>query len=98
MSNGILYGTTSSGGINGMGTIFALSTNGTLAMSVSFDGVNGSAPSSPLILGADGNLYGTAGRGGVSDEGTFYRLTTNGVLTVLANFYHYTGGAYPSVA
>jgi uncharacterized repeat protein (TIGR03803 family) len=78
-----------------MGTIFGLSPNGTLVMSVSLDGVNGSGPSSPLILGADGNLYGTAGRGGVWDEGTFYRVTTNGALTALASFDYFSSGANP---
>jgi uncharacterized repeat protein (TIGR03803 family) len=96
MPNGMLYGTTSGGGSNGMGTVFALSGTGTLVMSVSFDGVNGRGPSSPLILGADGNLYGTAGRGGVWDEGTFYRVTTNGALTALATFDYFSSGAYPS--
>ena len=81
-----LYGTTSSGGAFGKGTIFRLATNGTFTSLVSFDGTNGSTPYGGLLLAADGNYYGTTFSGGTSNLGTVFRVTTNGGLTSLASF------------
>ena len=66
-ANDDLFGTTSSGGANGDGTVFELVNNGdgtytphTLA---SFDGSNGQSPGGSLIADASGDLFGTtAGR------------------------------------
>jgi uncharacterized repeat protein (TIGR03803 family) len=88
-SAGNLYGTTSQGGItnslywSGMGTIFRVTTDGTLTTLVSFNGNNGAGPSG-LTLGNDGNFYGTTDRG-------IFKVTTNGMLTVLVGVA--TGGA-----
>ena len=46
-----------------MGTIFQVTTNGTLTTLVSFSGTNGVNPNA-LTLGNDGNLYGTTQQGG----------------------------------
>lgn len=56
----------------------------TLTTIVSFNGLNGAGPITPL-LGADGNYYGVTGSGG-SGYGTIYRLTQSGSLTTLYNF------------
>ncbi len=62
-SDGSLYGTTYGGGSGryGYGTVFEVTTNGTLTTLVSFDGSNGAYPTSALTLGNDGYFYGTAG-------------------------------------
>jgi len=105
-TDGNFYGTTYSGGSanstypSGMGTVFRVTTNGTLTTLVSFNGANGMHPYAALTLGIDGNFYGTTFHGGKTNLnlgvgwGTVFRVTTNGTLTTLATF---TGanGAYP---
>jgi uncharacterized repeat protein (TIGR03803 family) len=71
--NGVLYGTTYSGGTNGYGTVFSLSKSGTESVLHSFnvhgDGVN---PSASLIA-VRGILYGTTRGGGGAGLGTVLR-------------------------
>ncbi len=79
-ADGNFYGTTTYGGIYGGGTVFRLTTNGTVTFPVSFSGSNGANPLAGLTAGRDGNLYGTTA------AGTVFRMTTNGVLSTLAYF------------
>ena len=68
-ADGNFYGTTTYGGIYGGGTVFRLTTNGTVTFPVSFSGSNGANPLAGLTAGRDGNLYGTtASRHGVPDD------------------------------
>lgn len=100
-ADGSLYGTTSFGGSNGVGTIYKLSTNGTYASLFSFSITNGAYPQAALLPGADGALYGTTYAGGVYTNasgdgyGTIFKLSTNGGLTTLHSFNH-TNGASPA--
>lgn len=65
---GNLYGTTTGGGANGIGTVFELSPvaggGWTEAVLHSFNGNDGVAPSAGLVFDAAGNLYGTTASGG----------------------------------
>ncbi len=92
-NDGNLYGTTRSGGSHNDGTVFQITTNGTLTTLVSFDGTNGWAPFG-LTLGSDGNFYGATPYGGIYNEGNVFRMTPSGTLTTLATF-NGTNGAYP---
>ena len=101
---GHLYGTTYAGGtgiacLNGCGTIFQLTPDGTGGFTErvihSFQGplIDGQNPQAPLILDAQGNLYGTTYSGGQSARrasGTVFKLSPNGdgswTETVLHNF------------
>jgi uncharacterized repeat protein (TIGR03803 family) len=94
-SDGNLYGTASTGGSNGVGTVFSLSTNGLFTPLCSFNSTNGSCPASSLVQGNDGKLYGTTAAGGTHDFGTVFSLSTNGSFNSLVSF-DYTAGAYPS--
>jgi len=99
-ADGSLYGTTFSGGVNDLGTVFAITTNGTLTTLYSFgtitdtygDPLDGSNPYCSLVQGADGSLYGTAESGGANGYltdfgfGTIFQITTNGALTTLYSF------------
>ena len=58
-ANGVMYGTTSGGGAGSFGTVFQITTNGTLATLHSFSDTDGSYPYSGLALGHDGLFYGT---------------------------------------
>jgi uncharacterized repeat protein (TIGR03803 family) len=75
-----LYGTTQNGGAytnqfgTGFGTVFQVTTNGTLTTLVSFAGTNGAFPRAGLAQGADGSLYGTTTYGGTNDSGTIFRI------------------------
>jgi uncharacterized repeat protein (TIGR03803 family) len=99
-SDGNFYGTTAFGGASagqestGFGTVFRVTTNGTLTTLVSFNGANGANPIGGLTLGPDGNLYGTTEYGGSGGDGTAFGVTTNGTLTTLVNF-NGSNGANP---
>src|SRR5947208_2739177 len=54
--DGSLYGTTFSGGTNGHGTVFQITTGGTLTTLHSFIGTDGDLPAAGLIQASDGNL------------------------------------------
>lgn len=84
--NGLLYGTTQNGGLYGDGTIFSLSTNGTLTTLVSFDGTNGAMPVASLIQGTNGLFYGTTECGGSNSAGTVFSMTANGMLNSIYSF------------
>ena len=74
------------GGTYGDGTVFRMTTNGTLTTLVSFNYSNGGYPYAGLVQGADGNFYGTTADGGAYGDGTVFRMTTNGTLTTLVSF------------
>jgi uncharacterized repeat protein (TIGR03803 family) len=76
---GNLYGTTSSGGVYGAGTVFELTPasggNWTEKTLHNFNyGKDGNLPQAGLIIDASGNLYGTTYGGGVYGAGTVFEL------------------------
>ena len=86
-SDGSFYGTTSSSGMNGYGTVFKISANGTLTSLYSFTGGNdGANPYAGLVQGSDGYFYGTTFWGGTNDNGTVFKISTSGTLTSLHLF------------
>ena len=88
-SSGNLYGTTSSGGANGDGTVFELSgsNHSTLTTLASFTGSDGAAPYSGLTIVGD-CLFGTTSAGGASADGTVFELcgAAHTTLTTLVSF------------
>ena len=90
--DGSFYGTTSTGGANGFGTVFKISRTGTLTPLHSFNNTDGNGPSA-LIRATDGNFYGTTSQGGgascsrgANACGTIFRITPDGTLTTLYTF------------
>ena len=74
-SSGNLYGTTTSGGASGKGTVFAVATGShALSAIASFDGTNGDTSYAGLVADASGNLYGTTYGGGASNQGTVFKV------------------------
>jgi uncharacterized repeat protein (TIGR03803 family) len=97
-SDGSFYGSTYEGGTNGCGTLFRLTTNGTLTTVHLFTGANdGANPYAGLILASDGAFYGTTSAGGASGLGTIFTLTTNGAFSTILSFGN-TNGANPQAA
>jgi uncharacterized repeat protein (TIGR03803 family) len=100
-SDGYFYGTTSSGGTKGCGTVFKISPSGALSNLYSFTGgVDGGYPAVALVQGSDGNLYGSASGGGtygsaVVGWGTVFKISSNGALTSLYSFTGTKDGANP---
>jgi uncharacterized repeat protein (TIGR03803 family) len=87
--DGNLYGTTSGGGANSLGTAFKLTLGGSLTTLHSFNGTDGycSVPCAPMVQAGNGILYGTSYYGGSNDgSGTFFKITTAGAFTTLYNF------------
>lgn len=86
---GNLYGTTSTGGAGGVGTVFELSADhATFTTLVAFNGTNGATPAAGLTVDAAGNLYGTTKGGGSGGFGTVFELSgpNHTTLTTLARF------------
>jgi len=80
--DGNLYGTTTSGGTYGYGTVFQIAPGGWFNTLVQFEGYNGASPGAAMIQGVDGNLYGTTEEGGGAGDGTVYRIGINGPLQI----------------
>lgn len=78
--DGYLYGTTTSGGINKVGTIYRISmSNGAFETILDFDVVNGISPQGKLLPSPVSDwIYGVARRGGANDEGLVFRLMPDG--------------------
>lgn len=86
---GVLYGTTTGGGTNNVGTVFSITKTGTYATLYSFKGGvdDGQTPYGAVVFDTSGNLYGTAFGGGVDNAGVVYKLSAGGGgETVLHHF------------
>jgi uncharacterized repeat protein (TIGR03803 family) len=88
-------------GLNGAGTIFKSTPNGTVTALFELNGTNGYHPAAGLTLGTDGNLYGTTSDGGQGFNppvgqgfGTIFQITPYGMLNSLYSFSG-TNGANP---
>ena len=92
-SDGNFYGTTSSGGANGGGTVFRITSTGALTTLHNFEGypMDGFQPYAGLVQASDGNFYGTTYNGGAGNNcnngcGTVFKMTPSGTLTTLHSF------------
>ena len=95
-TDGDFYGTTLYGGTGGFGTVFRVTSSGTLTTLYNFDlGGSGGNPYAALMQSADGNFYGTTFDGGAGGSGTIFRITPSGTLTTLHSFTD-ADGRYPN--
>ena len=83
---GNLYGTTSSGGAAGFGTVFKIDASGVETVLHSFTGADGANPYAGPVIDSSGNLYGTTENGGTSGLGTVFKINTEGTESVLHSF------------
>jgi len=80
-TNGLLFGTTASGGISNIGTIFTLHLDGggfTLVRSFSGGSNDGSTPWAELLLATNNILYGATAMGGSNNVGTVFQIGQDG--------------------
>ena len=87
LSSNKLYGTTTNGGVNNNGSVFAIYTDGTGLTNLyrftprtgpaPFTNIDGSGPQGALILSGN-TLYGTATAGGTGGAGTVFRVNVDG--------------------
>jgi uncharacterized repeat protein (TIGR03803 family) len=104
LSGNTLYGTATAGGSSGLGTLFAVHTDGTGFTNLhSFTALlgpgvtnsDGVTPYAGLILSGN-TLYGAAYNGGSSDLGTLFAVHTDGTgFTTLHSFTSAFGSPYP---
>ena len=94
--DGNLYGTTVSGGTNGIGTIFKFNPS-TKVYSVvrHLQAADGYYPKGSLTVGNDNHLYGVTYQGGTGYIGTVFRVTTAGGFSVIYHLKSGTDGGYP---
>jgi uncharacterized repeat protein (TIGR03803 family) len=99
--DGNLYGTTQSGGVNGMGVVFQLTDSGggwTANVLHSFGGPgDGQFPGYAKLTLHKGNLYGTVPFGGANGLGIVFKLTESGGLWNEEILYSFKGGQAGSV-
>jgi uncharacterized repeat protein (TIGR03803 family) len=94
-TDGNFYGVTYGGGANGDGTVFQITSRGSLTTLYSFcsqaNCEDGDGPRAALMQASDGNFYGTTWAGGTGTScvggcGTAFRITPAGKLTTLHSF------------
>jgi uncharacterized repeat protein (TIGR03803 family) len=101
-ANDEFYGTTGIGGAHADGTVFKITSSGTLTTLYSFCSqtgcTDGAIPYAGPIQAANGDFYGTTFDGGAADAcvyaggcGTVFKITPTGTLTTLYSFCSQSG-------
>lgn len=87
-SDGLLYGSTYTGGANGLGTLFRVGTDGQFLSLHSFSGTDGAKPDDlKLTQASDGTFYGATSEGGANGGGTLFQLdAARPALTTVYSF------------
>ncbi len=96
-ASGNIYGVTSVGGANDLGTAFRLqSTNNVWSLTTlhSFgQGQDGVGLFTGMAFGQDGNLFGVTETGGIGNNGTAFELSPEGDTTYYAIVHYFLGGS-----
>jgi uncharacterized repeat protein (TIGR03803 family) len=79
------------------GTIFKVSTNGSLTTLYSLNYGDGAYPQAGLVEGIDGNFYGTT-YGGAAGNGAVFVISPTGAYTTLVSFDGFNDGMHPQSA
>jgi uncharacterized repeat protein (TIGR03803 family) len=89
-TNDEFYGATGIGGAHADGTVFKITSSGTLTTLYSFCSqtgcTDGAIPYAGPIQAANGDFYGTTFEGGAHADGTVFKMTPSGTLTTLYSF------------
>ena len=90
---GNLYGTTTSNGVGGGGTVFMLSPDWKLTVLYSFPGVYRGGPRASLVMDSSGNLYGTTYQDGLYGAGSVFKLTPSDGGWIFTSLYDFTASS-----
>ena len=90
-----LYGTTMYGGGGGYGSVFRITTSGTMTTLVSFYYGGPRYPNGGVTPASDGSFYGTTAYGGVYGSGVVYRMNAAGNVDELHSFSAADGSVPP---
>jgi uncharacterized repeat protein (TIGR03803 family) len=93
---GLLYGTAAQGGKYGWGTVWKLTSSGTLTVLHHFTGGTGDGgyPLAGLVRDGTGNLYGVTYYSGAFGQGAVFKVKGTG-FTLLHSFNCASDGCYP---
>ena len=97
-SDGYMWGTTSSGGAYGYGTVYRVSLSGGDYQIVHhfFGGTaDGAGPGAGVVQGDNGDFYGVTSSGGANSEGVVYQLGGDTVFALVYSFGSYLEGSNP---
>ena len=96
-SDGFLYGTTSEGGSNNLGTLFQYDINTfSINKKIDFDGVVfGKSPRCELMQANDGKLYGSTILGGTGNNGVLFQYNINTSTLIKKIDFGASEGEYP---
>ena len=85
---GNLYGTTTAGGLAGMGTVFEVAAgSNTITKLASFSSNSGKKATGAMVLDAQGDLFGTTQQGGGDNKGTVFEVAAgSSAITPLVTF------------
>lgn len=98
-TNGNFYGTTQTGGQGPQpeGTVFKITSGGTITTLHNFNATDGGYPAGALVEGADGNFYGVTTSGGSPGFGTVFVISPDGnTFHTLYNFNGQADGISPT--
>ncbi len=99
-SDGRLYGTTTQGGIDDLGTVFRIAPGLSPKTLASFTSAFGTLPGGgaeiPLTLAPNGELYGVTRLGGSYNRGTIFRINAKAKVYPVAEFVKDLPGSYPT--
>lgn len=73
-SVGNVYGTTTVGGAENLGTVFKIAPDGTKTVLHSFGSSGGATPRGELVADKNGNLFGTTSSGGAHGAGAIFKI------------------------
>jgi uncharacterized repeat protein (TIGR03803 family) len=88
-AKGNIFGTAEEGGANGYGTVWSLSSSGSISVLHSFDASDGAYPFAGVTLQnaqANSKMWGTTYYGGSVGYGTVFSISSSGAFSTLYNF------------
>ena len=93
-AQGDIFGTTRTGGPDGLGRIFEIhATSSSVTYLASFNGANGEFPHGGLVLDSEGDIFGTSGGGVFGFGAAFEWYASSSKLISLASFQNVVGSA-----